>query len=186
MSKQKTWFVADTHLDHYTTTERNIIIFAKRPFSSIDEMNAVIVNNWNSTVAPNDFVYHLGDFAFSDHTPWLERLHGIKFLIPGNHDTSKRLKEAVGWQAIEAPIKKIKLDGKVIILCHYAMRTWPQSHRGVLHFYGHSHGNLPGDSQSCDVGVDCWNFKPVDLASIMLRMKSHVQRIELDHHRPDK
>jgi hypothetical protein len=52
------------------------------------------------------------------------------------------------------------------VLCHYALRTWNGSHRGALRLYGHSHGGLAGDSQSVDVGVDCWDFRPVTLDEI--------------------
>ena len=54
-------------------------------------------------------------------------------------------------------------DGLQLVLCHYAMRVWRNSHHGAIHLYGHSHGNLIGDSQSCDVGVDCWRFSPVSI-----------------------
>ena len=57
-----------------------------------------------------------------------------------------------------------------VVLLHYAMKVWPRSHRGALHFYGHSHGTLPGDSQSVDVGVDCWDFRPVRLDEIRRRL----------------
>lgn len=171
------WFTSDTHLDH-----KKLDLLKRSFFSSVDHMNSVIIDNWNSVVKPNDTVYHLGDFAFSDHDPFLNRMHGIKILLPGNHDNSKRLKKAKDWHSIEPPIKEIKVGDQVIVLCHYAMRTWHRSHHGTLHLYGHSHGNLPGDSQSCDVGVDVWDFKPVDLVSVMLRMKSHVKRVEIDHH----
>jgi calcineurin-like phosphoesterase family protein len=77
-----------------------------------------------------------------------------------------------------------KLDMLPITLCHYAMRTWNMSHYGALHFFGHSHGNLQGDSQSCDVGVDCWGFVPVSLDQVKERMQAFPRRIEPDHHQP--
>jgi calcineurin-like phosphoesterase family protein len=50
------------------------------------------------------------------------------------------------------------------------MRTWAGAVRGAIHVYGHSHGRLPGNSKSCDVGVDCWDFYPVDLPTITARL----------------
>ena len=44
---------------------RNIIEIANRPFKDLDEMHAVMVNNWNSVVTDNDIVYHLGNFAWT-------------------------------------------------------------------------------------------------------------------------
>ena len=66
----------------------------------------------------------------------------------------------------------VVVDGVGIWLSHYAHRTWPRLHRGDLHLYGHSHGTLPGDSRSLDVGVDCWGYRPVTLAEIRERMAS--------------
>ena len=75
-------------------------------------------------------------------------------------------------------------DGTMVVLCHYAMRVWSRSHHGAIHLYGHSHGNLPGDSQSCDVGVDCWDFAPVSIEEIRVRLARSPGRAERDHHQP--
>jgi calcineurin-like phosphoesterase family protein len=62
---------------------------------------------------------------------------------------------------VEDKLTHIEVMGDIqVVLCHYAMRVWRNAHHGALHFYGHSHGNLPGDAQSLDVGVDCWDFAP--------------------------
>jgi calcineurin-like phosphoesterase family protein len=53
---------------------------------------------------------------------------------------------------------------------HYPLRAWPGCHRDVLHVYGHVHGALPGTSQSCDVGVDCWAYAPARAEDVIARM----------------
>ena len=55
-----TFFTGDQHFDH-----ANIIRFCNRPFTSVEEMNETIIENWNSIVSNKDDVYCLGDFAFS-------------------------------------------------------------------------------------------------------------------------
>ena len=50
------------------------------------------------------------------------------------------------------------------------MQVWKDSRRGALHLFGHAHGRLPGDRQSCDVGLDCWSDAPVTLAMAKERM----------------
>jgi len=182
---QISWFTADPHLGHDSKTG-GIIKLANRPFKSIQEMDTVLISNINTRVMPDDIFYCLGDFSMKDHNPYLEQINcKNKILIPGNHDHSKRLKHATLWQKIE-PLMKIKIDDKWIMLCHYAMRTWYRSHYGALHLYGHSHGNLPGDSQCCDVGVDCHNFYPISLQEAIDRMATQPKRVELDHHQPEK
>lgn len=172
------WFTADHHFGH-----ARIIELAKRPFASIEEMDEEMIRRWNAVVAKGDVVYHLGDFAFADHAPYLSRLNGQKRLIIGNHDHSNRVKKAQGWATVDT-LLHAKVEGEVapVVLCHYGLRVWNRSHHGSLHFYGHSHGSLPGDHQSCDVGVDCWSFAPVSLDEIKIRLRSHPRRGEPDHH----
>lgn len=172
----KVWFTSDHHFGH-----KRIIELAKRPFASVEEMDEAMIERWNARVAPGDLVYHLGDFAFADHTPYLERLKGQKRLVVGNHDHSNRVNKAKGWSTIDS-LLHITVTDTPLVLCHYAMRVWSRSHHGAIHLYGHSHGNLPGDSQSSDVGVDCWNFKPVSLEEIRERLSKSFPRREPDHH----
>lgn len=185
------FFTGDTHFSH-----RNVIKYCNRPFASADEMNEQIVENWNKTVTKSDIVYHLGDVAFekdnSKRNAILHRLNGEKHLIWGNHD--KGLK-TTGWQqffhsaadlrAIYVPPESAgNKTGQRIVLCHYAMRVWDQSHYGTWQLYGHSHGTLPEDNNSlqCDVGVDAWDFTPVSMEQLtaIMRRKNFTP---IDHHR---
>jgi len=86
-------------------------------------------------------------------------LRGKKVLIIGNHDVRKDGSldpeiERLPWHIPPRDLLEVKDGGRRVILCHYALRTWPASHYGSVHFYGHSHGRLPGVGLSRDVGVD--------------------------------
>lgn len=175
----KTWFTAANHFGH-----KRIIEFAKRPFNSVQQMDEHMIYLWNCKVAFSDTVIHVGDFAFADHEWYLSRLNGQKRLILGNHDHSKRWKPALTknlWATVDDMLT-VTVDDTSIVCCHYGMHVWNRSHYGALHFYGHSHGNLPGDSQSTDVGVDCWDFRPVSLKEIKERLATLPQRRAVDHH----
>lgn len=176
------FFTSDTHFNH----ERTLTVSnSARPFSCVKEMNQTIIERWNTVVNDGDLVYHLGDLCLlSQMDIWLQQLKGRKILIQGNHDTKERLRNAIGWEEVHNYLE-IKVEKTRLFLCHYAMRTWHHSHKGTLHLYGHSHGNLPGDSQSLDVGVDCWGFSPITLEEIKERLKTFTKRIEIDHHQPD-
>jgi calcineurin-like phosphoesterase family protein len=143
-------------------------------------MNEKMVQNWNSVVTEQDTVYHLGDFCFSykEYSNYIASLlKGQKFILLGNHDKSA----PKGFTKL-GQCHEIYDSGHKIILCHYGLRVWNKSHHGSLHLYGHSHGSLPGDSQSLDVGVDCWNYTPVALPAILERMKTLTPRVPPDHH----
>ncbi len=78
------WFTSDQHFGHTRICE-----LAGRPFNSVEEMNAVLVYNWNQRVWADDTVYVLGDFAMgtiAETLPIARQLNGHKILIPGNHD----------------------------------------------------------------------------------------------------
>ncbi len=97
-----------------------------------------------------------------------------------------RVSAAKRWKSISRYLEVKDSDDPrtpPVVLSHYAFRVWNRSHHGAIHLYGHSHGNLPGDSQSCDVGVDCWGFFPVTLDEIKARIATLPRRGgEPDHH----
>lgn len=79
-----TYFSSDMHFGH-----ERILAFCDRPYGSVEEMNEGLVDLWNQTVAPQDFVWVLGDAVMGkrDETlKYISRLNGTKVLIPGNHD----------------------------------------------------------------------------------------------------
>ncbi len=174
----RTWLTADLHLGH-----ANVIQHCDRPFGSVGEMDAELVARWNAVVQPGDVVWMLGDFCFRSRRPaqdYLDRLHGIKHLVVGNHDNEDTV-TAPGWSSVQQ-IADISVDGFRLVLCHYAMRTWQRQHHGTLHLYGHSHGLLPADRRSLDVGVDCWDYRPVSLPEIRERMASSPERaLRMEH-----
>lgn len=158
-----TFFTADTHFSH-----AGIIPACRRPFSTIQEHDALLIEVWNATVALGDTVYHLGDFALSRDAAAIERafrrLHGRKVLIVGNHDKRSR---RLPWAEQHEGIYETTVEGRHLVLCHYPLRSWARCFRGSLHLFGHTHARLPGTTQSCDVGVDVWGYRPVSLAQIV-------------------
>lgn len=85
MTKNKTFYIADTHFGH-----ANIIKYCNRPFTDIYHMTEVLVNNWNSVVSEDDEVYMVGDFTLTKNkeiiTKLVSRLNGHIYLVMGNHD----------------------------------------------------------------------------------------------------
>jgi calcineurin-like phosphoesterase family protein len=63
------------------------------------------------------------------------------------------------------------------VLCHYPLLTWAKIRRGATHLYGHTHGRIPGNVQSADVGVDVMGWAPVRLGQI----KEYMVTLPLRH-----
>jgi calcineurin-like phosphoesterase family protein len=87
-----TFLYSDPHFGHYGVCKfmRADGITKLRPFNTPEEMDEVLVRNFNEKVRPNDKCYFLGDVVINRkalHT--LARLNGDKVLIRGNHDIFK-------------------------------------------------------------------------------------------------
>lgn len=147
-------------------------------------MDETLINNWNSIVQPDDTIYHLGDFGFYRDSDKLrqvfDRLNGSKHLILGNHD--KKDTRKLPWASVNK-YHEMYFDGEFMVLFHYGIDVFNKMHHGAIHIHGHSHGSLPGHRQRLDVGTDCWDYKPVDLAQIKSRLATLPIREPVDHHR---
>lgn len=156
------FFTADTHFGDHRT-----INIQKRPFASVAEMDALLIERWNAMVAPNDAVWHLGDVArrANDVPALLARLNGTKHLLRGNNDPDVTV-GAEGW-ATTQDYAEIALDGRRLVLCHYPFRSWNGQHKGAINLHGHSHGRLKPMPRQFDVGVDAHGFAPVRLDDLI-------------------
>ena len=156
------FFPADPHFGDHRT-----INIQKRPFASVGEMDAVLIERWNAMVGPDDIVWHLGDVArrAADVPALLDRLHGTKHLLRGNNDPDATL-TAIGWASV-GDYAEIVVDGDALVLCHYPFRSWNGQHRGTLNLHGHSHGRLKPMPRQFDVGVDVQEFAPVTLERLL-------------------
>ena len=160
------WFLADTHFNHQSMLLEDVM---NRPFKNIWEMNAFMIDAWNSDVNKGDVVYFLGDFALppkgdgDDIAQIIDQLQGQIILIRGNHDHNVRKLESKFAKVVDLDYIKGDGDDKKyrIMLCHYPMRTWRASVHGSWHLHGHSHGKLEPIGKMLDVGVDAHKFCPL-------------------------
>jgi calcineurin-like phosphoesterase family protein len=158
------YITSDQHFGH--AAARSLY---HRPFSSITEMDRVMIDRWNAVVEPEDEVWHLGDFAVRQSpervASLLNVLNGQKHLLVGNNDDAA-VTNCEAWQSVQ-PYAEIAVDGTRLILCHYPFRTWRDMGRGAINLHGHSHGRLKPPPRQFDVGVDVRDFQPVRLAEII-------------------
>jgi len=140
----KLYFSSDQHFGH-----SNIIRYCNRPFSTVEEMDRTIIDNWNSVIKENDIVFILGDFCWrlgDKQILWyLNQLTGNKILILGNHDKNEKvfIKHGItvydGFINIRVKDSDNKEEYQRLTLCHYPMLSWYQSHRGAWQLFGHMH-----------------------------------------------
>lgn len=185
------FFTSDLHIWH-----TNVIKYCSRPFSSIEEMNEMLVKNWNEVVGPEDSVYCLGDFAMAFHPveTFSPRLLGKKYLVPGNHDFCHSYhKKSRNPENRQKWIKSYEDNGWIVLpeqtsldipsvanvqLCHHPYylvgqdlfddkyERWRPKDDGRWLLCGHVHQNWLKIDKMINVGVDVWNFAPVSIDEI--------------------
>ena len=80
-----TYFGSDWHINH-----DNICNFREQ-FTTVQEHNECIFDNYCSIVRPKDHIYLTGDIGFDvDALNQIKRLPGIKHIVLGNHDKEKK------------------------------------------------------------------------------------------------
>lgn len=156
---KNTWLISDTHFDH-----NNIIRYCGRPFSSVTEMNTVLLDNWNSLVQPQDTIYFLGDLAFGRGSRpaqwWLRQLKGNIMLIKGSHDN--------GLSAPHYRILHTALGDTLLLHDPADIPDWWPG--WTIH--GHSHNTRPfidPESKLVNVSVEAIDYRPVSLERIIER-----------------
>jgi calcineurin-like phosphoesterase family protein len=161
------YVVSDLHLGH-----SNIIEYCDRPFSSVEEMNRVLVNNWNRTVDEEDVVYFLGDVSLStsvSQQEWLDKLNGNKIMTPGNHDNDMNVYEA------NVPVVDsfVLQHEKYRFFCTHRPENIPDDwDEWAIH--GHNHNNnlsehpfINQGRNKLNVSVELTDYKPVSLETIL-------------------
>lgn len=146
------YFTADTHFYH-----ENVIRYEARPFQTAEEMNEALIQNWNAKVSDDDDIYILGDFTLKGPTlanALLERLHGRKHLVRGNHDgyvdRGAFRRELFVWVK---DYFELSWQGQRFVLCHYPLLSWNGMGRGTFHLHGHQHRKVFYNQENRDVGI---------------------------------
>jgi calcineurin-like phosphoesterase family protein len=206
---ENTWFVADPHWDH-----PNIIIHCNRPYlkagdlndqhrwvseeikqARTDEMNADMLNTWNSFVGKKDTTIIVGDYAWKNHRKWINETNGKKIFLIGSHDKMPMdcldlfkpdwmcddmaqpevVKTLCQFREVHTSLIR-KICGQDMHLYHWPCSSWQGKPRNSWFVHGHVHGrrkvSLPGEiggGLTLDVGWDVFK-RPINFDELKAEM----------------
>lgn len=187
---------ADHHFGH-----ANVVKW-RDAYDDLEKMNLDLIRRWNNTVSPKDTVFYLGDIVMGNRLENLEyvrQLNGKIFLIPGNHDHVHRMHN----RSAEWGKKWIDAYSDVGLICcsesltgtlngiSYEMHHFPyegdhteeerytewrpeRSPDIDVLLHGHIHKLWKQNGNQINVGVDVWDFAPVEL-SVALSQISEIK-----------
>lgn len=161
-------------------------LYKPRGFTSIEEHDAAIIENWNRVVKPEDSIYLLGDLMLNDNEGGitkLNQLNGTIYYIRGNHCSDARCtlyKERThmiplygqfetSWAAVQ------KINGYHFYLSHYPTMTSylenmaPLKHH-LINLHGHTHSKSKFYQDipfMYNVALDAHNNTPVSFDEII-------------------
>jgi len=160
------YVISDTHFGH-----DNILRFKRkdgspvRPFTSTQDMNDVIIQNWNSIVRDCDIVYHLGDVYFGQGHKVLPNLKGRKRLILGNHDDGK-------CKYLQQYFQKIMVWRNFpefnCVLSHVPLHE-SSLNKVQYNIHGHIHEKQSPSPRHINCSVEVTGYKPVNIEDLIKR-----------------
>jgi len=163
------WYIADTHLLH-----PKIVGICDRP-TKIEYHDEWIIDRINSVVNKKDQLFLLGDVSLGNlikTEKLLDKMHGKKVLILGNHDNS--IKNSTRFEHVtqiyDFNFHSPSYNNIHLVLCHYPMLSWNRKVHGSGHLFGHVHGRVEGHGLSFDVGVDANDYMPLNLEQVYDRL----------------
>jgi calcineurin-like phosphoesterase family protein len=161
------YVVSDHHFGH-----ANIIEYCDRPFHSVGQMDATLLDRHYETVGDEDVLVHLGDVAMDmrDGRETIDRFQQLDadVLIRGNHD--------VGLDRADAPFPVLEScvlehDDYRFHCTHRPEDAPDEGSEWTLH--GHHHNNHPEeypflafDDRRINVAVELTDYRPVELGSL--------------------
>ena len=186
----KTRFViSDTHFSHENAWAKFKLADGSplRPFTSTEEMDETMVENWNNVVGPFDVVYHLGDVAISKRgLDLVKRLNGKKRLIRGNHDIYKDSDYYnVGFEQIHG----VRVFVDKWIFSHIPLHPDSVAERFRANICGHLHANKVKlsdgtvDPRYVCVSVEQINYTPVSFDDLEIVLQRQWE--ETGYYLPD-
>ena len=159
----RVFFTSDLHFGH-----KNLVEGLRG--MSVEENDALIIGNWNSTVNKRDTVYVLGDVVMEKPEKaieYLPKLNGSIRIVGGNHDTRHCCK---AYAELGIPVMGV-LQYKGFLCTHIPVHPTQIEHfRGNIHGHIHLSGDIEGvghyvapqiEGRYYNVNTELHNYTPV-------------------------
>lgn len=184
------YLTSDSHFNHYNIQGPKGFVATRRHFTSVEEMNETIINNWNATITSEDTVYHAGDLSVNmkprDLFQLLKRLHGNLVIIPGNHDSLSKIIKYLknnNYQYNNKPKftiievgTRIKFNKKVYYISHFPLGLG-NPRPDMRNFCGHIHEETAFGSNVLNIGMDSPEIPDVPFGTPIL-LETAVELVE--------
>jgi calcineurin-like phosphoesterase family protein len=174
------WVISDTHFQHaniltFRDGTSNELVRGNR-FSTVEEMDECMMDNWNSVVKPGDKVYHLGDVMFGskeEFLPKFKKLNGQKRLILGNHDDAK-------WMVKHEMFAKVDVWRMFpefgLLLTHIPVHNSTLGEgrfkgSSMINIHGHIHQNPSPSEQHRCVCVEHIDYTPINIEELAVKLR---------------
>lgn len=167
----RVYVISDHHFGH-----QKIIDFESRPFTTAEEMDEYMINQWNAIVSKEDKVFHLGDFSFynKEKTKAIaDRLNGKKFLILGNHDRGR----SKSWW-LDAGFDEVS-EYPIIYESFYILSHEPiymNKHMPYVNIHGHIHSQKYEGKHYFNACVEHYDYKPVAFEEIRSSLAANEEQ----------
>jgi len=134
----------------------------------VEEMNKVLLKNWNDTVCFNDIVYFLGDISYGESAEdmdyWLKRLSGNIVFIKGDEDISENVEFLLDYVTVD-------IGNKHFCLVHNPTDA-PEDFDGwIIHAHNYSHDFekqpfVDRERKTINISLEATDYRPIEFAEI--------------------
>lgn len=180
------YFSSDLHFCHSRE-----FLYRPRGFTSIEEHDAIIIENWNKIIKATDTVYLLGDLTLNNNEEGIKKLNQLQgeiYYIRGNHCSDARCalyRERTSmiplsgdfetsWVAVQ------KINGYSFYLSHYPtvtsnLENMAPLRQHLINLHGHLHTknkfyqDIPF---MYNVALDAHNNMPVSFDEIIVDIEA--------------
>lgn len=163
MCQTKVFVAADLYLGHAPIIRRN-----NRPFVNVEEMNEVLLKNWNDTICYDDIVYFLGDISYGESAKdmdyWLKRLSGNIVYIKGDQDISEKNEFLMDYVTVD-------VGKKQFYLVHNPTDAPADFDGWIIHAHNYSHDLekhpfIDRERKTINISQEATDYRPVSFAEI--------------------